>query len=35
MNLDLLHEIRKEDLLLRRINIRQVEGEGFQEIPID
>jgi radical SAM superfamily enzyme with C-terminal helix-hairpin-helix motif len=28
-----LHEIRKEDLLLRRINIRQVEGEGFQEIP--
>ena len=33
MNLDLLHEIRKENLLLRRINIRQVEGEGFQEIP--
>ncbi|MCH1539815.1 MAG: radical SAM protein [Candidatus Poseidonia sp.] len=33
MNLDLLHEIRKEGLLLRRINIRQVEGEGFQEIP--
>jgi radical SAM superfamily enzyme with C-terminal helix-hairpin-helix motif len=33
MNLDLLHEIRKEDLLLRRINIRQVEGEGFQDIP--
>ena len=33
LNLDLLHEIRKEDLLLRRINIRQVEGEGFQEIP--
>ena len=28
-----MHEIRKEDLLLRRINIRQVEGEGFQEIP--
>ncbi|MEZ8000760.1 MAG: radical SAM protein [Candidatus Poseidoniaceae archaeon] len=33
MNLDLLHEIRREGLLLRRINIRQVEGEGFQEIP--
>ena len=31
-NLDLLHEIRNENLLLRRINIRQVEGEGFQEI---
>jgi len=33
MNLNLLHELRKEGLLLRRINIRQVEGEGFQEIP--
>ena len=33
MNLDLLKEIREEGLLLRRINIRQVEGEGFQEIP--
>jgi len=33
LNLDLLHEIRREGLLLRRINIRQVEGEGFQEIP--
>jgi radical SAM superfamily enzyme with C-terminal helix-hairpin-helix motif len=33
MNMDLLREIRKEGLLLRRINIRQVEGEGFQEIP--
>ncbi|MCS5533717.1 MAG: radical SAM protein [Candidatus Poseidoniaceae archaeon] len=32
LNLDLLHEIRNEGLLLRRINIRQVEGEGFQEI---
>ena len=31
-NLDLLHEIRNENLLLRRINIRQVEGESFQEI---
>ncbi|MDG1525074.1 MAG: radical SAM protein, partial [Candidatus Thalassarchaeaceae archaeon] len=35
MNLDLLHEIRREGLLLRRINIRQEEGEGFQEIPQD
>ena len=33
MNLALLNEIRSEDLMLRRINIRQVEGEGFQEIP--
>jgi radical SAM superfamily enzyme with C-terminal helix-hairpin-helix motif len=33
MNLDLLHDIRREGLLLRRINIRQVEGEGFQDIP--
>jgi radical SAM superfamily enzyme with C-terminal helix-hairpin-helix motif len=33
MNMDLLREIRNEGLLLRRINIRQVEGEGFQEIP--
>ena len=35
MNMDLLREIRKEGLLLRRINIRQVEGEGFQEVPSD
>jgi len=34
-NLQLLHEIREDNLLLRRINIRQVEGEGFQEIPQD
>ena len=33
MNMNLLREIRREGLLLRRINIRQVEGEGFQEIP--
>jgi radical SAM superfamily enzyme with C-terminal helix-hairpin-helix motif len=33
MNLDLLSDIRKKGLLLRRINIRQVEGQGFQEIP--
>ena len=33
MNLNLLNELRDEGLLLRRINIRQVEGNGFQEIP--
>ena len=33
MNKDLLKSIRSEGLWLRRINIRQVEGEGFQEIP--
>ena len=33
MNLNLLNEIRRENLLLRRINIRQVEGDGFQDIP--
>ena len=32
-NFALLEELRNENLLLRRINIRQVEGEGFQEIP--
>ncbi len=32
MNMDLLREIRDEGLWLRRINIRQVEGLGFQEI---
>ena len=35
MNMDLLTDLRSEGLLLRRINIRQVEGEGFQEIPHD
>jgi len=35
MNLSLLQELRNEGLLLRRINIRQVEGEGFQDIPED
>ena len=35
MNMELLRDIRSEGLLLRRINIRQVEGEGFQEIPPD
>ncbi|MEC7707156.1 MAG: radical SAM protein, partial [Candidatus Thermoplasmatota archaeon] len=33
MNLDLLRSLRAEGLWLRRINIRQVEGQGFQEIP--
>ncbi len=32
MNLELLRSIRDEGLWLRRINIRQVEGQGFQEI---
>ncbi len=35
MNKTLLQEIRDEGLWLRRINIRQVEGEGFQDIPVD
>ncbi|HIA39673.1 MAG TPA: radical SAM protein [Candidatus Poseidoniales archaeon] len=34
-NRKLLRELRDEGLWLRRINIRQVEGEGFQEIPRD
>ena len=33
MNLKLLREIKSEGLWLRRINIRQVEGRGFQEVP--
>tara|TARA_B100001750_G_scaffold247366_1_gene272864 strand:- start:790 stop:2532 length:1743 start_codon:yes stop_codon:yes gene_type:complete len=32
MNRQLLQELKDEGLWLRRINIRQVEGEGFQEI---
>jgi radical SAM superfamily enzyme with C-terminal helix-hairpin-helix motif len=35
MNKDLLASIRAEGLWLRRINIRQVEGENFQEIPTE
>ncbi|HIB59550.1 MAG: radical SAM protein [Methanobacteriota archaeon] len=35
LNRKLLRELRDEGLWLRRINIRQVEGEGFQEIPRD
>lgn len=33
MNRDLLRDLRQDGLWLRRINIRQVEGEGFQEVP--
>ena len=33
MNLNLLRELRSEGHWLRRINIRQVEGEGFQDVP--
>ena len=33
MNLKLLRSILQEGLMLRRINIRQVEGAGFQEVP--
>jgi len=32
-NIDLLRRLRSEGLWLRRVNIRQVEGSGFQEIP--
>jgi radical SAM superfamily enzyme with C-terminal helix-hairpin-helix motif len=35
MNRLLLQELKDEGLWLRRINIRQVEGEGFQEISED
>lgn len=31
-NLQLLRDLRSEGLWLRRINIRQVEGQGFQEV---
>jgi len=33
MNMELLRSLRDEGLWLRRINIRQVEGQGFQEVP--
>ena len=33
MNLQLLREIKSEGLWLRRINIRQVDGRGFQDVP--
>ena len=32
LNLQLLNDLRSEGMWLRRINIRQVEGQGFQEI---
>ena len=32
MNIDLLNKLRSNNLWVRRINIRQVEGLGFQEI---
>tara|TARA_Y100000748_G_scaffold97412_1_gene81166 strand:- start:164 stop:2041 length:1878 start_codon:yes stop_codon:yes gene_type:complete len=32
MNMNLLRKIKAQGLLLRRINIRQVEGQGFQEV---
>lgn len=35
MNRQLLQELKDEGLWLRRINIRQVQGEGFQDIPED
>ena len=35
INMQLLDSLRSEGLWLRRINIRQVEGLGFQEIPQD
>ena len=35
MNMELLRKIKSSGLLLRRINIRQVEGYGFQEVPRD
>ena len=34
MNQELLMQLRDEGLWLRRINIRQVEGEGFQTVPV-
>ena len=35
LNMELLRKIKSSGLLLRRINIRQVEGHGFQEVPRD
>ena len=32
INLKLLNELKDEGHMIRRVNIRQVEGEGFQEI---
>ena len=33
LNMQLLNQIKNLGLMLRRINIRQVEGSGFQEVP--
>ena len=35
INLKLLNELKDEGHMIRRVNIRQVEGEGFQEIDDD
>ncbi|MAH90970.1 MAG: radical SAM protein [Euryarchaeota archaeon] len=35
LNINLLREIKHEGHMIRRVNIRQVEGEGFQEIDDD
>lgn len=35
LNMELLRKIKSSGLLLRRINIRQVEGSGFQEVQRD
>ena len=35
INLKLLNELKNEGHMIRRVNIRQVEGEGFQEIDDD
>ena len=35
LNLNLLREIKQDGQLIRRVNIRQVEGTGFQEIDDD
>tara|TARA_B100001769_G_scaffold209368_1_gene168799 strand:- start:2088 stop:3446 length:1359 start_codon:yes stop_codon:yes gene_type:complete len=35
INLKLLNELKNEGHMIRRVNIRQVEGEGFQEIDND
>ena len=35
INLKLLRELKQEGHMIRRVNIRQVEGEGFQEINDD
>jgi radical SAM superfamily enzyme with C-terminal helix-hairpin-helix motif len=35
INLKLLRELKQEGHMIRRVNIRQVEGEGFQEIDDD